>query len=448
VEAVTRLTNGALVTPDARPRVLYLVYWGAAEPLGQSIVLPAVMRIESMGAAVTLITFEKPADLARQSEMERIHSTLERHKVRWVPLRYHKRPKGPAKLLDILQGVGVGLFESARQRPRIVHARTFVGGVMGMLLAPFVGGKLVYHAEGFYPDEQVDGGFWTEGSLLHRAARLVERLLYARADGIIVLSERAKALVERLPAVQKGRTPVIVVPSCVDLKLFSTVERLPWHAGRRLRLVYVGSTGGRYLFQRVAEFAAIAHRRLGRVNLRVLTRTERSSVEAVLRDSWLPPDAWSVGSVPHSGVPEELARQDVGMFLFTRGISEHGCSPTKVGEYWAMGLPVVITPNVSDTEDIIRRERVGVLLSGFSDEAYERALDELLALLADSDLPKRCRAAAEEHYGLEPACERLQALYAPLLGDRSNEHDRRAPPSADLQRPDGSGPDRQTRSSR
>jgi glycosyltransferase involved in cell wall biosynthesis len=436
------------VTSDARPRVLYLVYWGAAEPLGQSIVLPPVTRIALMGATVTLVTFEKPADLARRSEIERISAILTRHAVRWLPLRYHKRPKGPAKLFDVLHGVGAGLRLALRLRPDIVHARTFVGGIMGVLVAPLVGAKLVYHAEGFYPDEQVDGGFWVDGSLLHRAARLVERVLYARADGIVVLSERAKAVVERLPTVQQRTTPVIVVPSCVDLKLFSTVERLQWHAGRRLRLVYVGSTGGRYLFQRVAEFAAVAHRRLGRVSLRVLTRTERSSVEAVLRDSGLPRNTWSVGSVPHSGVPEALARQDVGMFLFTRGISEHGCSPTKVGEYWAMGLPVVITPNVSDTEDIIRRERVGVLLSGFSDEAYARALDELLALLEDSDLPKRCRAAAEEHYGLGPACERLQALYAPLVGDRSNEHDRRAPLSAEIQRPDGSGPDRQTRSSR
>ena len=145
---------------------------------------------------------------------------------------------------------------------------------------------------------------------------------------------------------------------------------------------------------------------------------------------------------------EELARQDVGLFLFTRGISEHGCSPTKVGEYWAMGLPVVITPNVSDTEEIIRRERVGVLLSGFSDEAYERALGELLALLGDSDLPKRCRAAAEGHYGLGPACERLQALYTALVGERSNGRDRGAQLGAKMQRPDGSGPDRQTRNSR
>jgi glycosyltransferase involved in cell wall biosynthesis len=404
------------MTSGACPRVLYLVYWGAAEPLGQSIVLPPVTRLSEMGTPVTLITFEKPADLACRLEMERINGILTRHAVRWVPLRYHKWPKGAAKLLDVLQAVGAGLRLAIRMGPDIVHARTFVGGVMGAIVAPLVRAKLLYHAEGFYPDEQVDGGFWADGSLVHRAARLVERLLYARADGIVVLSERAKAVVERLPSVQRRTTPVIVVPSCVDRKLFAFTERLPWNAGRCLRLVYVGSTGGRYLFQRVAEFAAFAHRRLGRVSLRVLTSTEQHAVEAALDDSGLPRESWSIASVPHSTMAEELARQDVGLFLFTRGISEHGCSPTKVGEYWAMGLPVVITPNVSDTEDIVRRERVGVLLSGFSATAYARALDELLALLEDPGLPGRCRLASEKYYGLEPACERLHEMYISLAG--------------------------------
>lgn len=424
---------------DARPRVLYVVYWGAAEPLGQSIVLPPVTKLAAMGAAVTLITFEKAADLARRSEMDRIHAALERHGVHWVPLRYHKRPKGPAKLFDVLHGVGAGLELAARQRPDIVHARTFFGGVIGALLAPLVGAKLIYHAEGFYPDEQVDGGFWAEGSLPHRAARLVEQFLYGRANGIVVLSERAKAVVERLPVVQRRASPVIVVPSCVDLELFPAVGRPPRHPAEHLRLVYVGSTGGRYLFQRVAEFAAVAYRRLGLMTLRVLS-AGGAPLETMLRDSGLPTHAWSVGSVPHSCMPEELARQDVGLFLFTRGISEHGCSPTKVGEYWAMGLPVVITPNVSDTEDIVRRERVGVLLPEFSDEAYERALDELIALLEDPGLPGRCRAAAEKYYGLAAACERIQGLYTALFGDSSNG---RALPLT--RRRDGQIPNRETR---
>ncbi len=404
--------SGDIETP---PRVLYLVYAGAAEPRGQSIVIPPVSKLVAMGVAVTLITFEKPADLTRRSEMEQIRTMLGRQRIRWVPLRYHKRPMGPAKVLDVLNGVGAGLRQAVWRRPDIVHARTFVGGMIGVLLAALVRAKFIYHAEGFYPDERVDGGFWAEGSAAHRVARRIEQFLYSRADAIIVLSERAKVVVERLRAVHRRGTRVIVVPSCVDLEVFSAGGRPPWQSTQDLRLVYVGSTGGRYLFQRVAEFAAAAHRRRGAVSLRVLTATGQSSVETVLRDSGLPGDAWSVASVPHSTMPEELARQDAGLFLFTRGISEHGCSPTKVGEYWAMGLPVVITPNVSDTEEIVRRDRVGVLLPEFSDEAYDSALDELVALLEDPDLSRRCRAAAERHYGLALTCERIRGLYAALV---------------------------------
>ncbi len=435
------------MTCNAFPKVLYLVYWGAAEPLGQSIVLPPVTKLAEMGAAVTLITFEKPADLARRSEIERIHATLERHRVRWVPLRYHKQPKGPAKLLDVLHGVGAGLLQAVRQRPNIVHARTFVGGVIGALLAPLVGAKLVYHAEGFYPDEQVDGGFWAEGSLPHRAARLVERYLYARADGIVVLSEQGRFHVERLPVVHRRATPVVVVPSSVDLARFPSLERSRWQSGSGLRLIYVGSIGGRYRLDRVAEFAATAFRRLGRVSLRVLTPAGHEVGEAILRASGLPQEAWSLESVAHAKVSEELSRQNAGLHFLTPGIGQHAGSPTKVGEYWASGLPVVITPGVGDTEEIIRGEGVGVVVSEFSGESYDHALSELLNLLEDPYLPSRCRAAAEKHYGLGPACESLQRLYTTLVGDRLNGHDREASVSPAMPRPDGLIPDREKRRS-
>jgi glycosyltransferase involved in cell wall biosynthesis len=149
--------------------------------------------------------------------------------------------------------------------------------------------------------------------------------------------------------------------------------------------------------------------------------------EAILRASGLPQEAWSLESVAHEKVPEELSRQNAGLHFLTPGISQHAGSPTKVGEYWASGLPVVITPGVGDTEEIIRREGVGVVVSEFSSEAYDHALDELLNLLEDPYLSGRCRTAAEEHYGLGPACERVQELYTALVGDRLNGRDRGAP---------------------
>ena len=397
------------------PRVLYVAYWGAAEPLGESLVLPAVTRLAELGADVTLMTFDKPSDLARPGAAAAVREALEGKGVRWLSLRYHKRPLVAAKIYDALQGWAGALAARQRGRVDIVHARTFFGGLIGLVVAPLLRARLVYHNEGFYPDEQVDGGVWALGSFPHRLARGLERLLYSRADGIITLSRRASEVVESLPAVRGKRTPVVVVPSCVDLDLFRGPVDESLRGMAELRLVYTGSAGRRYLFDRIVRFVEVAGRELGAVRLRVLTRTERGIVEEALRASALPESSWSVGALPHAAMPEELRQQQAGLFFLTQGLSEHGCSPTKIGEYWASGLPVVTTPNVSDTDEIVRRNRVGVLVREHSEAAYREAALELGDLLKDPGLPSRCRRAAEAHYALEPGCRSQMALYHRVL---------------------------------
>jgi hypothetical protein len=57
---------------ERRPHVLYIVYWGALEPLGRALVLPSVQRFSALGARITLVTFDKPKDLARTDEVKRL----------------------------------------------------------------------------------------------------------------------------------------------------------------------------------------------------------------------------------------------------------------------------------------------------------------------------------------------------------------------------------------
>ncbi|HKF59634.1 MAG TPA: glycosyltransferase [Blastocatellia bacterium] len=398
----------------SNPRVLYIAYWGAVEPLGQSLVLPAVEKLVEFGASLTLITFEKPADLERAADIERIRDRLKGAGIAWCPLRYHKWPRIPATSFDLAQGWARGIAAGLSSRIDVIHARTFVGGLVGLALAPLLRARLVYHNEGFYPDEQVDGGMWRAGSLPHRIAKNLEQRMYGRSDGIIAMSIRGKQTIEKLQAVSQRETPVIVVPSCVDLDHFDgRRSRLAGHKG--LRLVYTGSVGGRYILDRIGRFTRVASEMLGDVQLRVLTRTEPALVTSLLDSSGLDRAAWSVNSVSRDRMPDELANQDAGLFFLTRGLSEHGCSPTKIGEYWAMGLPVVTTANVSDNDEIIRRERVGVIVNDHSDAEYGRALGELQALLKDPELASRCRRAAEEYYALTPACERQFSLYHKVI---------------------------------
>jgi glycosyltransferase involved in cell wall biosynthesis len=398
----------------SRPRVLYLVYWGAAEPLGQSLVLPAVKRLASLGVDLSLVTFEKPHDLEQDWLIQGIRDSLDDHGIRWMPLRYHRRPKNPATAFDLAQGCARSIMTRLRFRPDIIHARTFIAGLMGVVLAPLLGVKLIYHNEGFYPDEQVDAGVWRAGSLSHRLTKKLERKIYARADGIIVMSNRAREVVESIPTLSRGGTPVVVVPSCVDLDHFDG-PRARKTVQSRLRLVYIGSVGGRYILDRIGRFTAIASEMLSDVHLRVLTRADPALVASMLESGGLKRSGWSLDSVTRDRMPDELAGQEAGLFFLSRGLSEHGCSPTKIGEYWAMGFPVVTTPNVGDTDAIIRRDRVGVIVNDHSDAEYRRAVGELQLLLSDGKLASRCRRAAESHYALPPACQRQVDLYRQVM---------------------------------
>lgn len=394
-------------------RVLYIAYWGALEPLGQSLVVPAVLRLAQLGVSLTLMTFEKPADLANAAAVSRQREVFVSAGVEWHPLRYHKTPKWPATALDGALAVLKALRLRMSGRFDVIHARTFVAGPMGYVIARLLGARFVYHNEGFYPDEQVDGGVWKEGSRVHRLARGVEAFLYDHADGLIALSDRAREILLARPGVQAAKTPVIVVPSAVDLAAFQPPPQVR-EPPSAMNLVYLGSVGLRYRLDDAGRFVAALRKIQPKATLTVVSRADRALVESMLDHSGLPREAWTLKELAHSDVPAELQRHDAGLFFLTEGLSEHGCSPTKIGEYWACGLPVVTTPNVSDTDAIVRNQRVGVVVRCREAGAFERAAGELVDLVEDRELGRRCREAAENAYSLESSCLRQLNLYAQL----------------------------------
>jgi glycosyltransferase involved in cell wall biosynthesis len=129
----------------------------------------------------------------------------------------------------------------------------FVAGPTGYVISKLIGSRFVYHNEGFYPDEQVDGGVWKENSFIHRLAKRIEGFLYDHADGIIVLSERAKNVLNSRTSVRRRQRPVIVVPSAVDLRAF-LLPAVPRNRPSPPSLVYLGSVGLRYRLDDAGRF--------------------------------------------------------------------------------------------------------------------------------------------------------------------------------------------------
>jgi hypothetical protein len=99
---------------------LYVCYWSLRDPLCQSQALSVLEGLAAEGRVFGLITFEQEPWRASTEEDETLRLQLGRRGVRWLPLRYHKTPRGLSTLFDILQGALVaarGIPQWRARRP-------------------------------------------------------------------------------------------------------------------------------------------------------------------------------------------------------------------------------------------------------------------------------------------------------------------------------------------
>jgi hypothetical protein len=129
------------------------------------------------------------------------------------------------------------------------------------VVATTLGVPFVYHAEGFYPDEMVDGGFWAEGSPLHRVTRSLEGALRRRRRPHRPVL--APDVLGTSPVWRRG-TPVIVVPVVST----STLCSRPRAQAEGALLGARGGVGGRYQSTASTIRRVVAERTPVRLSLR------------------------------------------------------------------------------------------------------------------------------------------------------------------------------------
>ena len=70
-------------------------------------------------------------------------------------------------------------------------------------------------------------------------------------------------------------------------------------------------------------------------------------------------------------------------------------------------------------DDLLERERAGVVLKGFEDADYRGAVDQVLELLADADLKSRCVRTAHRYFDLvETGGARYYEVYRRIMAGR------------------------------
>ena len=417
------------MTHDPKPKTLYICYFALREPLVQTQVIPYLLGLVDDGIDVTLLTFEpdlKNSWTTEQIEIER--RSLHERGIAWRQLAYHKRPSVPATMYDILIGANYVRKFVNHENVDILHCRVHVPALMAAIARKLTRRKpkMIFDIRGFFPEEYTDAGVWPENGWIYRSVKRVEKWLLKESDGFVVLTEKARAVLFPESAESgfdnSGR-PVEVIPCCVDFEARFSESKMPRDTAKeqlglkdRFVVVHLGALGGLYLNQEIADFLEYSRLQDSRTFAMLLTQSNPAEIIRLLKEKGFGESDYLVRKVDPKEVPGYLNACDIALSFVKSSFSTLSRSPTKIPEYLACGVPIVANSGVGDVDLLIEGERVGALITDFSDASYRRALDEIDSLRKIGDLEDRCRIAARAGFDLRRiGWQRYVRLYHRLL---------------------------------
>jgi glycosyltransferase involved in cell wall biosynthesis len=391
--------------------VLYISYDGILEPLGQSQVLSYLEKL-AVDRPIHLISFEKAEDWRDKSRRDAIRDRIDRAGISWHPLRYHKHPSAPATAYDIALGSLRGIAVARKHKLRIVHARSYVAGVMALAVKRAAGAKFLFDMRGFWADERIDGGLWPADGALFRAAKRAERRLLLGADHIVTLTHASERELRQFPYLADRTPPVSVIPTCADLDQFriqGPPQREPFVLG------YVGSVGTWYLLDEMLQCFQEVQAQQPDARLLIVNRREQSFIRERANACGIADRQIEIVAAEHKDMPRLIGRMSAGMALIKPAYSKIASAATKVAEYLGCGIPCLGNQGVGDMVEVLEGRGVGVTLTGFSDEELKVGLAKLLAMTRDPGTPRRCRSAAEALFLLERGASQYATIYDSLM---------------------------------
>lgn len=380
-------------------RTLYICYFGLREPLVQTQVLPYLRELAAADVGVYLMTFEpQMSERWTTQALADERARLAGEGIEWTALPYHKSPSAPATLYDVLAGALVAVRLVRRHGIQVLHARAHIPLAMALLAARVTKCALIFDIRGLMAEEYADAGIWTADSAKFRAIKRLERAGIRKADQLVVLTQAMKSWL--LNNHLKLAAAIEVIPCCVDFAGYADAAKVE-SSNESFEVIYAGSVTGLYLLEEMGRLFLELRALEPRAFLRILTTSSATEAGERLRRVGLQPEDFWIGGVSAPEVPRYLQRARLGLSFRKPTFSQLAASPTKIAEYLAAGLPVVSNSGIGDTDDLLQREKVGVLVHDFTPETLAAAARRALELAGEARIEARCIEVARRYFDLK-----------------------------------------------
>ena len=378
-----------MVEREPLKKILYLCYDGLTDPLGQSQVLPYLTELAKRGFDITIISCEKADKFLKHKTL--IAAICNKAGIHWQPVKYHQTLPLISQAFTIFKVYQKAVSFQKQVNFNIVHGRSYVVSIVALKLKQRFGLKFIFDTRGFWHEERL--GNYRAKPILNQIFQYFnrkEQQFIEQADSIITLNETAKAEISQRKEFQKSKTTIDVIPCCVDYELFTPaieedkkkVKQSLGIAADETVLGYVGSIGDAlYMLSEMLDFFKIMlHTLDNKARFLILTLGSEKDIFQQAKSKNIDTSSIIVKSATREQVAYYLKSVDFAISFIQPRYEKRGCSPTKMGEYFAMNIPVIANDGVGDVSKIMADTEGGVLIRNFNTESYKNAFNAVFQL--------------------------------------------------------------------
>jgi glycosyltransferase involved in cell wall biosynthesis len=366
--------------------ILVLTQWSYKDALVQTYTLPyldIIRNILPVKYKIILITSEQQHLALTNDEVTEINQRWKERNMVLVPLRYERF--GWRKLFDMLSQVWQLSRLAKKEKVKAIHSFCTTAGGIAVLVSKLTGLPIIADSYEPHAEVMVENGTWQNNSLSYKILSRLERMLTRKAGSFIGTTSAMKEYAwSRFHVDIKN---LYVKPACVNFSQFVPGEKdkeLVHQYGLENKTVaiYAGKLGGIYLKEELFDFIKTCYEFWGdRFRFFMITNAKREEIDEQLKRVNLPGNVVISKFCFHHEVPKYLSLGDFGINPVKPGPTRRYCTSIKDGEYWAKGLPVVITKNISDDSEIIEKNNIGAVLNELNEENYKQAISKIDHLL-------------------------------------------------------------------
>lgn len=334
--------------------IIYLSYWGVDDGLSKATVCPNLEILDKSETISRIFYF---------TIERRYNSTFDKfEKVTHIPV-----VSGPSKFTSLLRYYLRVRQVALNQGIRLVICRSSLAGIFGDILHVIYG--IPFVVESFEPHAEYmrSSGVWKSWSISYNLLSFLEKRQIRNATKLMPVSENYR---KRLISLGVNRSKIEVIPCPVDTSTFKHSQKNRIELRLEMGIndetivgVYMGKFGGIYYNEEEsARVFTAADKVFKNYKTLIITPYNALTIREKVVSLGISEEKLICLSLDHSDISRYLDVADFGYSLIKTGRWKEFSSPIKDGEYWSMGLPVIITEGIGDDSKIIKDSGYGQIL--------------------------------------------------------------------------------------